>query len=374
MRRFLYKCLIFVPVLLCLGASYILQDYSSRKIAYLAEYVENIMEIPERDTIIIVPEIIETKAIVFRYNDKGDLSHIGVSLFSEETKFIVDEDICNFLERTIFELLVLKDRNAVCSKLREYRLKLYVDGKDFATDGKYSIEYLLDNMHMPASFYLNNKGKVAEAIWTYGKHKVVLEFPLSRELVTGTDKKESDDLLYDELKVAAFDTAMYADEEVGASDLEPVANNVFVRRGVVYAIKELSSDVYYSEEGGKYVPLFSPQYPLYSMNNLFLTYQNGKDKKLSLTHRKYGSFTPEVTISFPNFLNVFSNNFTTVCHTGFVEDGKIETIVVFTHKVLNYIHILRATTTMDELFSDNTVIKADFYSNIPQHYIKSLLK
>lgn len=374
MKNILYKCLVFLSVLICVGATSVQQNYSNRKIAYLAGFMDGIMNIPERDTIIIVPKITASKGIVFKYNDKGMLSHIGVSLFSEETKIIVDEEICNFLERTFFELLVLKNRKAVCDKLKEYRLRLYIDGNDFSANGKYNIETLLDNMQMPASFSLNNKSKTAEAVWMCSGHKTVLEFPLSRELVIGTDKKESDDLLYDELKFAAFNIVDYADEDVAALDLEPVSDKVFVRRGIVYTIKDLSSDVYYSETNGKFVPLFDPEYPLFSMNNLFLTYGNGKNKNLKLTHRKYGSFTPEVTIPLTSFLNVFNKDFTVVCHTGFLESGEMETIVVFTHKILNYIHILRATVDKEELFSEAPIIKADFYSNIPQHYIKSLLK
>lgn len=374
MKPLFLKCLLGLVVLSCCSSYAAIQNYSNRKIAYLAGYIENIVDIPERDTLIIVPAITGSKAIVFKHNVKGELSHIGVSLFSEETKMIVDEDICNFLERVIFELLVQKNRNSVCGKLKEYGLTLSVDGYDFASSNKYSIETLLDDMQMPANFTLNNKGKKAEAVWVCGGHKIVLDFPLSRELVIGTDKKESDDLLYDELTVAAFDTVHHKDDTVTVSELESIDGTVYVKRGVVYAIKELSSDIYYEEKDGVFVPLFDSGYPLYSMNNLFLTFENGRGKNLSLTHRKYGAFTPEVTIPLPNFLNVFADNFTTVCHTGVLDDGNIETIVVFTHKVLNYIHILRATVSPEELFANGTVIKADFYSNIPQHYIKSLLK
>ena len=56
------------------------------------------------------------------------------------------------------------------------------------------------------------------------------------------------------------------------------------------------------------------------------------------------------------------------------KQGNLEAIVVFNHKKLNYIHLLRVETDKSQLFVKASVLKADFYSNIPQHSIKSLLQ
>lgn len=120
--------------------------------------------------------------------------------------------------------------------------------------------------------------------------------------------------------------------------------------------------------------MFQKQYPEYSLNNLFLTYTNGEGKTLQITHRKYGYFTPVISIPLLNFLACFEKDFITVCHTGMNKQGNLEAIVVFNHKKLNYIHLLRVETDKSQLFVKASVLKADFYSNIPQHSIKSLLQ
>ena len=74
------------------------------------------------------------------------------------------------------------------------------------------------------------------------------------------------------------------------------------------------------------------------------------------------------------FLMCFKKDFITVCHTGINKRGNLETIVVFNHKRLNYIHLLKVETDEKQLFAKSPILKADFYSNIPQHSIKSLLQ
>ena len=37
-------------------------------------------------------------------------------------------------------------------------------------------------------------------------------------------------------------------------------------------------------------------------------------------------------------------------------------------------HLLRVKTTANDIFSAKPVLKADFFTNIPQHYLKTLLK
>lgn len=347
--------------------------FASRKIAEIADRL-GYKDIPVRDSLVIIPDVISSKAVVFEHNSKGEVNHIGISLFSHETKMMVDRDICNFIERVILELLLLPDRDAVKRKLREYRLELVIDDCGYSDFKTAQLSSIMEKMEMPATFELRNKGKTAEAVWTYGNHKVVLAFPLSRELISGTDKKESDDMLYDALCIAVFSPVNKRDEVFSADVLEPIGGGLYLRKGEVFAVKALSSDTYYVKKGNSYVPVFDRNFPVHSMNNLFLTYANGEGKTLDITHRRYGSFTPEVSIPLLNFLNVFAEDFNIMCHTGYVSDNMLETIVVFNHKLLDYIHILKATISVEQLFSEAPLFKVDFYSNIPQYYIKSLLK
>lgn len=377
-----YKILMIFALAICSFASSPLQarateeevGFASRKLKQLAELLP-LHELPEQDTILEVPQVIMGKSLVFQLNEKKQISHIGVSLFSYETKQMLDKNICNFLERYFLELLLQKGQDGVTSKLSEYHITLSLNGQEFGTGSFRSVSRVLQIMDMPANFALRHKDKLAEAVWNFGNYCLGMTFPLYRELIDGMDKKESDSELYHLLQVAVFTPAKLADEPVARLDLQPFKGGVYVRKGEKFMIQHLSSDRYYTEGmNGNYHPLFSVQYPEYSMSNLFLTYGHGEGKMLQITHRQYGHFTPEISIPLLNFLACFKDDFLTACHTGYNKKGELETMVVFSHKTLNYIHLMRVHIAKDQLFAATPVLQADFYSNIPQHYINSLLK
>lgn len=123
--------MIWIGLLFCAPMSGKERDdiqFVSRKLKQIAE------QLPEGtlssvDTIMEIPVIIEGKSIVMQHNDKGQVCHLGVSLFSEATKQILDVGLCNFLERFFLELLLQKDAVSIDRKLQEYHVVMYVDGQ-----------------------------------------------------------------------------------------------------------------------------------------------------------------------------------------------------------------------------------------------------
>lgn len=377
-----YKILTIIITAFCSLAPLSLQareaeektEFASRKLKQLSELLP-LQSFPEQDTILEVPQVITGKSLVFLLNEKKMISHIGVSLFSHETKQMLDNNICNFLERCFLELLLQKDQAGVKAKLSEYHISLSLNGQEFGTGSFRSVSHILQVMDMPANFALRHKEKQAEAAWAFGNYQLCMVFPLYRELIDGMDKKESDNELYHSLQVAVFTPVELEDEPVSPADLQPFRGDVYVRKGEKFMIQHLSSDRYYGKEaGGGFGPLFSAQYPEYSMSNLFLTFGHAKGKMLQIAHRQYGHFTPEISIPLLNFLACFKDDFLTACHTGYNKKGELETMIVFSHKTLNYIHLMRVHIAKEQLFAAAPVLQADFYSNIPQHYINSLLK
>lgn len=350
--------------------------YANRKIKYLAEVLtlEQGILLPEKDTIMVIPSLNTSKAVAFLYNKNKELSHLGVSLFSFETKNMLDNKICNFLERFFLELLLEGDKEGICFKLKEYHANLWIDGQDYTKSNVWTLTDILNKMEMPVNFSMKHKDGRANAVWTFGTHKLLLDFPLYRELIEGTDKKESDYELYNQIQGAAFKKVVIEKENVDERLLTRKTNNVYVLFGEKYRIEELSSDKYYMKKNSEFLPVFHVDYPEYSLNNLFLTYAHGQNVTLKLTHRQYGHFTPEISIPLVNFLDFLREDFILTCHTGYNKKGQLETIVVMNHNTLDFIHLLRVHVSKEDLFKPDLVLQGDFYTNIPQHYIKTLLK
>ena len=348
-------------------------EYSSRKVRQLVEAL-HLDNLPKKDSLIIVPHILRGKSITIQYNESGFLSHAGISLFSRETKRIAGQQYCDFIERFFLELCEQQESEGVMSKLVEYTVTLNLDGIEYGNGTFRSLRKVLEEIDMPASFSLHLEDNQGRGVWQYGAHVLTLSFPLYRELIEGTDKQESDELLY--IKISESKTASMHDDETLKSGvgLKHYIKDIYVKTGVRYQLQALSSDVYYRKQGDSYIPLFATDYPVLSLNNLFLIHSNGMNVNLKITHRQYGHFTPEITVPLQVFMDIFSEDFTCFAHTGELEDGTLESIVVFNHKTLNYIHMLRVKTTAKDVFMSKLALKADFITNIPQHYLKTLLK
>lgn len=348
------------------------ERFANRKLRQLSELMPG-MSWPGHDTIMGYDRLPANKSIVIRYNLKQEIEHLGISLFSLETKRMLDESICNFLERTFLELVLLKTNEDVKRKLTEYHIRLRYNGFDVGENGFTSMYQVLQELTMPVNFTIKYEDKYGSASWNLNRQKhLSLLFPMSKELIDGMDKKESDSQLYDRLAQAPVIDHSYEDEPVRGEELVKQGKGLYLKKGSYFLIPSLTSDAYYIKEGTSFVPFFSAEIPDKSLCTLFHTYANGSDKRLLITHRQYGFFTPEIELPLNDFLAMFERDFDIFSATNKNKKQEWETVVVIRHKVLNYIHLLRVKTAGDKLIESPMVLKADFYSNIPQHYIKSL--
>lgn len=348
------------------------ERFANRKLSQLSQLMPG-MSWPGHDTIMGYERLPANKSLVIRYNRKQEIEHLGISLFSLETKRMLDESICNFLERTFLELVLLETNEDVKRKLTEYHIRLRYNGYDVGENGFTSMYHVLQELTMPVNFTIKYEDKYGSASWNLNRQKhLSLLFPMSKELIDGMDKKESDSLLYDRLAQAPINNHSYKDEPVRSEELVRQGKDLYVKKGSYFMIPSLTSDAYYVKEGTSFVPLFSAEMPDKSLCTLFHTYANGSDKRLLITHRQYGFFTPEIELPLNDFLAMFERDFDIFSAANKNKKEEWETVVVIRHKVLNYIHLMRVITAGDKLKESPLVLKADFYSNIPQHYIKSL--
>lgn len=348
------------------------EQFVNRKLAQIAQYMPT-MQWPGKDTIIPIKQFGADKWLIIRYNGKGEINHMGISLFSKETKQMLDESICDFLERIFLELALQPSSSDVKRKLTEYHVHLRYNGYAFGEPPFTSIAYMLSELRMPVNFTIRYENKQALASWTLDNETTLsMLFPTSKELIDGMDKKESDNQMYYRLTDAQRQVSISTDNNVKENELEKQPDGSYLLKGSFFLIPSLNSDIYYTKKATGFAPIFSISTPEKSLSNLFQTRQNGIDKKLLITHRQYGYFTPEIELPLNNFLALFEKDFNIYSSTGKNKKGEWQTIVVIQHKILNYIHLLRAVTTNEALQENPLIMKADFFSNIPQHQIKNL--
>jgi len=213
------------------------------------------------------------------------------------------------------------------------------------------------------------------AYWKYGNDEsLTMSFPISRELIFGTDKKESD-LLTREL---FSDSSCYAinekKQDIQVSELKLLNNSdLYLRKGTKFISNKINSDTFYQRSGNIYQLAFNPQYPAESLANLLIEKQ-GKSLRLKIAHRMYGGFTPEFSIPLSRFLCLFDSGFTTYCFFNRPISDEIQVSAILYNNDFGYIHLLRIKTTSKQLFMETGTLNADLYTNIPQYNLKNLLK
>ena len=364
-------CFYIFVFCLCFANSLQAQTFSSRKLTETGELFPKAC-LPPTDSIFNCPQITKGKSFIIRYNPKNEIAHLGVSLFSPETKEMINMPVCNFIERIMLELLLQKSQADLKSKLKGYKINLQRNGVEYGKNNFTSLSGLLDEIQYPTLFAIQ-KDSIYTAVWEFGNNDLFsLSFPASRELIFGTDKKESDQNIGESFVNEDNCVFTSVNAPVATSELSRIeGTDLYLRKGDEFLIGQINSDSYYQRSDSLYQPAFDAAYPVHSLANLFITKQHS-NLSLKITHRMYGGFTPEFTIPLEKFFCLFDAGFSTYCILQRSANNRIQVSVVLHNYEFNYIHLLRVQTAVEQLFAANGVLTADFYTNIPQHNLKSL--
>ena len=350
-------------------------EFSLKKIEDIASLLPS-KYLVEKDTIIACPDICANKSIVILHNEKRQISHLGISLFSKETKEIINQPVCDFIERFLLELTLAEDNNAIKKILERNNITIRQNGINYGEGKVKSISNILNEIEKPVYFTLNNDRESYTIIWEYGVNNVlIIKFPSNRELILGTNKKESDNLLYDQLQNDNYCTGesdikafLTEDQKLTSTD-----GTVFISKSDTFMIKEITKDTYYEKCENGYKIIFDKNFPKESLSNFILGHFANEYLKIHVKHSMYGNFSPEYEMKFSDFICFFKNDFN-IYNASFQNNaGELKSTIIFHNKHFNYIHLLMITTTEENIFDNNGVLMASFYSNIPQHNIKSLI-
>jgi len=351
------------------------QTFASLKLAEIGALFPKIC-LPAKDSIFDCPSIINNKSFIVQYNTKNEIEHLGISLFSPEAKQMINAPVCNFIERLALELLLQKTDENMNKKLQEYQVYLEENNRIAGKNQILSIKKLLISLKQPVRFALHQKDESYYAVWQHDSgEEYMLTFPASRELIFGTNKKESDINLGKQLPENICEQLSKNNIIVKKNELQSLPDNktVFLKKGVGFTLPELNSDTYYAQDSkGNFEPVSDPENALFFLKNLLLIPQIKTTLKLHVKHRMYGTFTPEFDIKPSNFICFFQPEFDIYCHVDDSKENRLKATVVLHNRMFSYLHLLTVTTSKSTLFQENGILEAEFISNIPQHNIKNI--
>ena len=347
--------------------------YISAKLASIGEKLSKNVSI-DGDEIKYQPLAGKYTIVIVRDNNNC-INHIGISLFSNDVKKMLNVPICNFMERYLLEILLSGSNQASLFVHETSSVHFLHNGT--LTHNAYSFVRLfiekVDTSYVFTYNESNEKGVVAT--WSKGNNIYTLQFKPERQLIYGTDKKESDQLLNNQLTdeqgvVRQIDTKLFPLKELSVYDKVPL----YCKKGMIFTIQSMNSDTYYMPNGDIGVAVFSNEYPAESMKNLLLGVICTKNVKVNIHHSIYGRSTSDFVIPLAKVFNLLDKDARLYCGIESVTDEEIKADLVIQYDKLEYIHLLRFTIKRTELFGDKPVADALFYSNIPQQNVNNIIK
>ena len=372
------------PLLLLAISLFIFDLHANQKqggIEFSLKKLEDIAsQLPEkylidRDTIMKCPDICENKSLVIQYNNKHQVSHLGISMFSKETKAIINQPVCDFIERFLLELSLTGDSKEIISMLNHYDIQVQRNGKKFGEENVNSISAFLNEINDSVSFSLTKDDKAYTVVWEYGQQNMfAIKFPLNRELITGANKLESDNDLYDQLQDNNCNHIV--DVKKNLSDASSLISNdgtIYISKGDTFLLSLINENIYYKKTNSGYELIYDDNFPNESLSNLFMGNNENNDLKIKVSHSMYDNFTPVYEMNLKDFICFFRNDFKIYTAFDQREPGVVNSTVIFENKQYNYIHLLIISTKKENIFDKDGVITASFRSNIPMHNINSIL-
>jgi hypothetical protein len=364
----------YIFIVACIPLS--AQSYSSRKLAETGEYVSKKC-LPAKDSIFDCPAIIKGKSLTVKYNSKNEISHLGVSLFSQEAKEMINYPVCSFIERFLLELLQQKTAAGMSRRLEDYDVSL----EETKPAGNSSLSpaalsNILNRMQPSTHFTLRQTEKQYSAIWKLDDYGTfTMTFPVSRELIFGTNKKESDEALSELLPTSYCNESQKRNVEFKADEMtvNTQDSRIFDRKGDFFILPRLNSDICcVRNSNGAFLPVYDAAHPGVSLKNILLLPHMNTSLQLHIKHRQYSNFTPEFEMKLSDFICFFQAESNIYCHVETTKQNMLNGYVIVHSKKFNYIHMLHVSATGEDVFKDNAMLQAEFYSNIPQHNITNL--
>jgi hypothetical protein len=313
--------------------------------------------------------------IVIVRDNNNCINHIGISLFSNDVKKMLNAPICNFMERYLLELLLAGSNQAALFVRESSDVHLLHNGV-LNTNAYSFARSFIANVDTSFVFtYDDSYDKGVVATWSKGNNRYALQFKPERQLVYGTDKKESDQLVNDQLTdeqgtVNQLSTKSYPLEDLSVYDNAPL----YYKKGIVFTVQSMNSDTYYMPKGNIGEAVFSNKYPAESIKNLLLGVISTKKVRVNIRHSIYGRSFSDFVIPLAKVFNLVDKDTKLYCGIENITDDAIKADLVIQYDKLNYIHLLRFTIKRVELFGDNPVANVFFYSNIPQQNINNIIK
>lgn len=326
------------------------------------------LAIPTKDSVYYQTEYYKDCPVTIIVNN-GEVSHIGLSLFTTFQRQFFDEKICNFLERMALAAEIPDFYGIAFSQyLRDEKIEMlegnWKDLKSIMTDTSYIFQSTL----VDGKNYIN-------CWYTPDAHErfITLTYPADYHLISGYSMTESEDRLYDDICCTRIQDTMCFEPD--STLLQRIGNSlVYLFRGDIYFLPELNSNRYYvADTLGKFGLLYSEDFPLESLANLVTGIEIENSFVINVKLVKYGFLVDEFTAPLTTWLSYCIQSGCTL-YFGVISQKEKEIICEFIaqNEAFGYCHVMKFTIDPSLIESREGSMQARLNSYVPMSNVKAL--
>lgn len=318
-----------------------------------------------------------TSEPLYTESSYGIVTHIGVKLFSNDLKDATDRAVCQCIERILLEMLTKNTVEKQKSVLKSNGMKMTFNGFPFGSNQFGPLNTAIasikasDNISMEADRQI-----IAMNIGTAHDDLIRIVLPADRSLIVGTDKAEAEQQLRLKLVNESF---VFQPNDIQDLPVHLTTDGLYVFDDNCYMIDSLRSGAYYYKQGDDYLPVYSAQDPVHSIQNLLLGVAPSEWLDATFMTIRLRSYMPngkDINVKLTSLLGCMQAE-GMIAYCANYQHSKTrspKSLLVFYHPLYQYIHMLVVNhPSKDELMSDkNLQLRATMYAFIPQNNIKDI--
>lgn len=341
--------LMFIVSLLCA----VFAKWSNPEIITQLINKEALIQIPETETCDTICGIKGYDVHIRK--DQGEISHIGLNLFTDEMKRSTDKSLLDFVEEALLAK-VLNVNNEVYDRLVINKGRL----SDFS-----SLSPQLD------CYLTNNNSNSLTIEWPLGEGCVSVTMPLNYDILSAGSRAEIENDFI--TKIKTFKGSRHSFEPIDTLKLEPYGENKYIYTGPSYHNMYITRNIYLNSDNIS--PVYEIQSPVESIANIFVYPSEISDSiqvDLTILKHEYGE-KESFSISLNKFLAACEDDgCTTYWGIEKYENDVLEGSLFLYNKYRGYDHVIKVECNPRAVLNKQGRIQARASIFIPTNNVQNL--
>ena len=338
----------------------------------LRSLYNSLPEICKQDSAINCKEIVlcDTVKLNYQIDDCGFIVHIGYKFFNDIYSLEDNRYIFQFLEREFLKWVISTNEDEILLKYEIDNVLVEYNGNPINVSFLKNKNDLVSFLNKTSEFHsvkINNRYFIN--ITNFDKNIIAFNFPNNENLISGMNKKERDDLIYNQLR--NHNASIDYKYDIDTTNIEIINDSIFIHYGSYYLIPEINNNIFIQREDSVFHIILN-NYKF--LNETFINTMLGLSYisyEYNIKHVKYGYDIVDYTVCSKNFYDYFSIGYNRYFGVETSSEDNLSGTLIFQNKDSEYVHLAYMQCTLDGLVNDNK-IEVKLYTNIPRTSLVNL--